>query len=83
MHKQRGEVHRWLIEQGMQCLTLVVWGYNDPGATLEAGMQLIELFMKRQRKTEVRIFNRSGHFVYREHPAAFNRMLDAFVRAHS
>ena len=82
MHKQRGEVHRWLIEQGMPCPTLVVWGYNDPGATLEAGMQLIELFMKRQRKTEVRLFNRSGHFVYREHPAAFNRMLDAFVRAH-
>lgn len=83
MHKQRGEVHRWLIEQGMPCPTLVVWGYDDPGATLEAGMQLIEMFMKRQRKTEVRIFNRSGHFVYREHPAAFNRMLDAFVRAHS
>lgn len=83
MHVQRAEVHRWLLEKGMPCPTLVPWGYNDPGATLEAGMQLVELFMKRQRQTEVKIFNRSGHFVYREHPAAFNRMLDSFVRAHS
>jgi 2-hydroxy-6-oxonona-2,4-dienedioate hydrolase len=83
MHVQRAEVHRWLIEKGMPCPTLVPWGYNDPGATLEAGMQLVELFMRRQRRTEVKIFNRSGHFVYREHPAAFNRMLDSFVRAHS
>jgi len=83
LHKQRGETHRWLIETGMPCPTLVVWGYNDPGADLKNGLQLIELFMMRQRRTEVRLFNRSGHFVYREHPAAFNRMLDGFVRAHS
>jgi pimeloyl-ACP methyl ester carboxylesterase len=80
---QRTEVHRWLIEKGMPCGTLVVWGYQDPGADFEAGQQLIELFMKNQRDTEVRIFNRSGHFVYREHPAAFNRMLDGWVRSHS
>lgn len=83
LHVQRGEVHRWLTAKGMPCPTLVVWGYNDPGADLEPGLQLIELFMKKQRHTEVRIFNRSGHFVYREHPAAFNRMLDGWVRAHT
>ena len=83
LHLQRGETHRWLIAQGMPCPTLVVWGYNDPGADLKNGLQLIELFMKRQRQMEVRLFNRSGHFVYREHPAAFNRMLDSFVRAHT
>ena len=32
--------------------------------------------------TEVRIFNKSGHFVMREHPAAFNRMIDTYVNAH-
>jgi pimeloyl-ACP methyl ester carboxylesterase len=39
--------------------------------------------MRHQRQTELRVFNRSGHFVYREHPAAFNRMLDAWVRQHT
>lgn len=80
---QRNETLRWLIEKGMPCPTLIVWGRNDPGAHLEAGLQLIELFMKHQRKTEWRMFNRSGHFVYREHPAGFNRLLDGFLQSHT
>jgi len=79
---QRNETLRWLIEKGMPCPTLIAWGRNDPGAHLDAGLQLIELFMKHQVKTEWRLFNPSGHFVYREHAAAFNRMLDSFVRTH-
>jgi 2-hydroxy-6-oxonona-2,4-dienedioate hydrolase len=80
--KQRSETHRWLLQRGMPCPTLVVWGYNDPAADIENGMQLIELFMAKQRDTEVRIFNKSGHFVMREHPAAFNRVVDTYVSAH-
>jgi pimeloyl-ACP methyl ester carboxylesterase len=79
--KQKSETHRWLLQRGMPCPTLVVWGYNDPAATLDNGMQLIELFMEKQRDTEVRIFNKSGHFVMREHPAAFNRLIDTYVNA--
>ena len=72
---------RRLQERGMPCPTLVVWGYDDPAADLKNGMQLIGLFMKKQLRTEVRIFNRSGHFVMREHPAAFNRLIDTYVEA--
>jgi pimeloyl-ACP methyl ester carboxylesterase len=82
LFKQRAETHRWLLERGMPCPTLVVWGFNDPAADIANGMQLIELFMHRQRDTEVRIFNKSGHFVMREHPAAFNRLLDTYINAH-
>ncbi len=82
LFRQKAEVHRWLLTEGMPCPTLIVWGRNDPGADFESGLLLIEMFMKHQRETEVRVFNRSGHFVYREHPAAFNRMLDAWVVAH-
>jgi pimeloyl-ACP methyl ester carboxylesterase len=80
--KQKAETHRWLLERGMPCPTLVVWGYNDPAADIENGMQLIELFMEKQRDTEVRIINKSGHFVMREHPAAFNRLIDNYVSPH-
>ncbi len=79
---QKTEVHRWLLQHGMPCPTLVAWGYNDPAADIEHGLQLIEMFMRKQRDTEVRLFNCAGHFVMREHPAAFNRMVDAYVRAH-
>lgn len=82
LFRQKSETHRWLIERGMPCPTLVVWGLNDPAADLDNGMQLVELFMMKQRDTEVRMFNQSGHFVMREQAAGFNRMLDAWVRAH-
>jgi pimeloyl-ACP methyl ester carboxylesterase len=83
LFNQRNETHRWLLQYGMPCPTLVVWGYDDPAADIENGMQLIDIFMRKQRRTEVRIFNRSGHFVMREHPAAFNRMLDAYIESHA
>jgi pimeloyl-ACP methyl ester carboxylesterase len=82
LSRQRTEMFRWLQERGMPCPTLVVWGYDDPAADLANGLQLIELFMKKQRDTEVRIFNRSGHFVMREHPGAFNRLLHTYIDAH-
>jgi 2-hydroxy-6-oxonona-2,4-dienedioate hydrolase len=82
LSKQRTEMFRWLQERGMPCPTLVVWGYDDPAADLADGLQLIELFMKKQRDTEVRIFNKSGHFVMREHPGAFNRLIDTYIDAH-
>ncbi|HWG05348.1 MAG TPA: alpha/beta hydrolase [Beijerinckiaceae bacterium] len=83
MVRQTAEVHRFLLTKGVHCPTLIVWGWNDPAALVANGLQLIELFMKHQRETEVRFFNWSGHFVMREQAAAFNRMLDAFVKAHS
>jgi pimeloyl-ACP methyl ester carboxylesterase len=83
LFKQKGETTRWLIERGMPCPTLVVWGLDDPAADLDNGMQLVELFMMKQRDTEVRLFNQSGHFVMREQAAGFNRMLDAWVSAHA
>lgn len=81
--KQKSEVHRWLLERGMPCPTLVTWGWDDPAADMENGWSLIEMYMRKQHRTEVRIFNRSGHFVMREHPAAFNRMIDEWVKANT
>ena len=78
---QKAETHRWLLERGMPCPTLVAWGYDDPAADIEHGLALVEMFMRKQRRTEVRLFNRCGHFVMREHPAAFNRMVASFVDA--
>lgn len=83
LFNQRNETHRWLMSEGMPCPTLIAWGYDDPAADIDNGMQLVDMFMRKQRKTELRVFNRSGHFVMREHPAAFNRMIDTFVKANS
>lgn len=81
--RQRTETHRWLLERGMPCPTLITWGLNDPTAPLDNGRLLMEMFMRKQRKTEIHCFNRAGHFVYREHPAAFSRTLDGFVSTYA
>ena len=81
--RQKAETYRWLLERGMPCPTLIIWGFNDPTADFENGKRLIEMFMHKQRNTEIRILNRAGHFVYREQAAAFNRAVHSFVTAHS
>jgi len=76
---QRAETHRWLVQRGMPCPTLLTWGLNDPTADIRNGKLLIEMFMRKQPKTELRVFNRAGHYLYREQPASFSRLLHSFV----
>ncbi len=83
LSRQRRETQRWLLERGMPCPTLVTWGFRDPTADFENGKQLIRMFMKKRPDTLVNLFNRSGHFVYREYPAQFNRAQYSFVTANS
>lgn len=80
--RQKRETHAWLLEKGMPCPTLICWGYHDPGAIFENGRQLIEMYMLKQPRTEACIFNRAGHFVFREYAASFNRAVRSFVAAH-
>jgi pimeloyl-ACP methyl ester carboxylesterase len=79
----RSETHHVLLARGMPCPTLLVWAADDPTGDIDGSMLLDEMFMRRQRQTEVRYFNRAGHYLFREHPTAFNRMLAAFVRQHA
>ena len=81
--RQRAETHRQLLATGMPCPTLLVWAAADPTGDIDGSRLLDEMFMRRQRQTEVRYFTRAGHYLFREHPVAFNRMLLAFVRQHS
>ncbi len=83
LRRQRFETYRWILERGMPCPTLVVCAMNDPTTDLENMKLLIEMLMEVQPKTEVRLFNRAGHYVYREQSSAFNGMLMDFIRSHS
>ena len=69
----------WLMDRGMQRPTLMVWGLNDPTATLDQGFAYYEILSLKEPRTELHIFNESGHFTYREHPAAFNETLRSFI----
>lgn len=75
----KAEMFDWLMARGMQRPTLLTWGRNDPTATLDQGFALYELLAHRERRTEMHIFNQAGHFSYREHPEAFNRLIGDFI----
>lgn len=77
----RDKIHMfaWMRDHGMDRPTQLIWGYNDPTATIEQGRALYDLIAARERRAQLNIFNQSGHFTYREHPAAFNACLHAFI----
>lgn len=83
LRKQRSETYRWILERGMPCPTLLVWGLNDPTAEFDNAKLLIEMMMRTQSKTEVRIFDKAGHFVFREQAEGFNGMLHDYVKQYS
>ena len=79
--RQKEETLGWIRDRGFQRPTLLVWGYNDPTATLDQGMRLMELMAGSERRTQMHIINEAGHFSYREHPAEFNEVLRGFIAA--
>ena len=52
---------------------------NDPTASIDQGHALFELIARSTADSRMYIFNRAGHFSYREHPAEFNEMLRGFI----
>jgi pimeloyl-ACP methyl ester carboxylesterase len=79
LQKDRAELFAWIRDRGMKRPTQLIWGYNDPTATMEQGRALYDLICRRERQARFDIFNQSGHFTYREHPKAFNACLHAFI----
>ena len=77
--RQKEETLGWIRDRGLKKPTLLVWGFNDPTATLEQGLRLFELFAASESRSQMHIINQAGHFSYREHPKEFNEVLRAFI----
>ncbi len=70
-----------LRDEGIKRPTQIIWGKNDPTASLEQGWVLYDLITKHRRDVQFHVINQAGHFSYREHPKAFNELIHAFVAA--
>ena len=79
--RQKGATFDRLMSTGTQRPNLIVWGLNDPTATIDQGFALYEIMVHKEPRTEMHVFNHSGHFSYREHPEAFNRLILDYVRS--
>ena len=73
--QQKAETFDWLMERGTGRPNLLIWGFNDPTATVDQGFVLFDIVSHKEPRTEMHVFNESGHFTYREHPEAFNRLV--------
>ena len=74
------ETHEWIRAGRLQCPTLVVWGYNDPSATMvRCGIPCMDLILPSVQQSEMHILNRAGHCSFREQPEAFNAVVTDFI----
>lgn len=61
---------------------LVAWGYDDPSARIDdAGKKSMDLFLGHLPDAEMHVFNRAGHYCFRERPDEFAAVLRAFLTA--
>jgi pimeloyl-ACP methyl ester carboxylesterase len=81
--RQKDETLGIIRERGFGMPTLLAWAYNDPTATIDQGHALFDLIARGTPDSRMYIFNRAGHFSYREHPAEFNEMLRSFIQRHA
>lgn len=79
--KQKDETLGWIKEGRLKVPTLLVWGYNDPSATLDRGKDLFEIVTSSAPRSQMHIFNKAGHYSYREHPQDFVRVVADFIGA--
>jgi len=78
--RQKDETLGIIRDRGFGMPTLLAWAYNDPTATVDQGHALFDLIARSTPDSRMYIFNRAGHFSYREHPAEFNDMLRGFIQ---
>lgn len=78
--RQKDETLGIIRDRGFGKPTLLAWAYNDPTATLDQGHALFDLIVRSTPDSRMYIFNRAGHFSYREQPAEFNDTLMGFLQ---
>jgi len=77
---EKEETLGWIMQGRLKTPTLLIWGYNDPTASLKRGQALFELVADSTPMAEMHVINQAGHFCYREQPEAFNQVVRGFVQ---
>jgi len=66
-------------ETGLTIPVLVAWGLNDPSAPVVLAYRLFEHLSFGAPRSELHLFNRSGHYPHRERAREFERVLNGFL----
>ena len=77
----RSRVLEAISTVGFAMPVLQIWGHDDRSAPVELAHSLFRLLAARTDAATSVVFNRSGHYVYREHPEWFSSTVHAFIAA--
>lgn len=73
-------IKKEIAQGGLTMPVLVMWGFNDPSATIErCAKPAIDLFFPAVERCEMHILGRAGHYCFREQPEAFVETLVGFI----
>jgi pimeloyl-ACP methyl ester carboxylesterase len=65
--------------EGIKVPCQVIWGSHDPLTTFDQGLWLFRGLAQKQRVSQFHVINRAGALPFREEPAAFLQVLNAFA----
>lgn len=81
---RQNETQEWIRAGRLKCPTLIIWGFNDPSATMDrCGVPCMNLIMPSVPISEMHVLNHAGHYCFREQPQAFDTMVIDFIRRYS
>jgi 2-hydroxy-6-oxonona-2,4-dienedioate hydrolase len=83
LQREKVQTFDLIKSRGMGKPILVIWSLNDPTASFERGQLLFKAIAEKEPRAEMHVFNKSGHFVYREYPNEFNALLRSWVSQHA
>ncbi len=59
--------------------TLIIWGFNDPGASYTIGIEIFNIISAVVDRTELHLFNQSMHYVFQEYPQEISDLMVSFI----
>ncbi|MBV9191820.1 MAG: alpha/beta hydrolase [Betaproteobacteria bacterium] len=79
--KAKSRFYEVCRSEGIKVPCQVIWGSHDPLSTFDHGLWLFRGLAQKQRVTQFHVINRAGALPFREEPAAFRQVLEAFSDA--
>lgn len=80
--EELGQTHEWIRSGGIKVPLLIVWGYNDPTATIDPmGVSTMHLIFPSTPNVQMHILNQAGHWSFREKPDDFVAAVTSFLNS--
>ena len=80
MYQVKDETVDALAAGGLKVPTLILWGYNDPGASYTLGIDLFKLISKSASRTQFHLFSNCSHWPFAEYPRDTTDLVVDFIK---